>query len=66
MQQVSYAHWAIVIVSLLSLLAIAYPASRVLKRMGFSRWWTIVAFIPYANVIALWVLSFIRWPADRR
>jgi hypothetical protein len=54
------------IVALLSLLAIAYPASRVLKRMGFSRWWTIVAFIPYANVIALWVLSFIRWPADRR
>ena len=62
----SYAHWAVVIGAFLCLLAVAYPASRVLKRMGFSRWWTLVAFIPYVNVVALWVIAFIQWPADRR
>ncbi|MNE03566.1 hypothetical protein [uncultured Brevundimonas sp.] len=48
------------------LVFLGYPAARILRRLGFSRWWVILAFIPYANLLGLWILAFIRWPIDRR
>jgi len=59
----SISHWAIVGVVLFVL---GYPASRVLKRIGFSRWWVVVALIPYVNVVGLWILAFVKWPIERR
>ena len=59
-------HWLVVLVVGVAFAIVAYPAARILKRMGFSRWWTLVAFIPYLNVAALWVLAFVRWPNDQR
>ena len=59
----SISHWAIVGVVLFVL---GYPASRVLKRIGFSRWWIVVALIPYVNVVGLWILAFVKWPIERR
>jgi hypothetical protein len=40
---------------------VAYPIGRILGRIGFSPFWSIVAFIPFVNLIALWVLAFIDW-----
>jgi hypothetical protein len=37
-----------------------------LKRIGFSRWWVVVALIPYVNVVGLWILAFVKWPIERR
>lgn len=55
-------HWIVVGVVLFVL---GYPAARVLKRLGFSRWWVVVALIPYVNVVGLWVLAFVKWPISR-
>ena len=49
-------HWVVVGVALLVL---GYPIARILQRLGFSRWWTLVALIPYANVVGLWALAFV-------
>ena len=56
-------HWVVVGVALLVL---GYPIARILQRLGFSRWWTLVALIPYANVVGLWALAFVKWPLERR
>lgn len=41
----------------------AVPGAIILRRLGFSRWWVILAMLPYANIVGLWVLAFVRWPA---
>ena len=56
-------HWIVVGVTLVVL---GYPSARILWRLGFSRWWVVVALIPYANVVGLWALAFVRWPLERR
>lgn len=56
-------HWIIVC---LALLLLGFPAMRILRRLGFSGWWVILAFLPWANVVALWVLAFIKWPVEER
>jgi len=36
---------------------------RILRRLGFSPWWVLLAFVPIANVIGLWNLSKMPWQA---
>jgi len=48
---------------LLVLMLLAVPIASILHRAGRSRWWTLIAFIPLINLIALWVFAFSRWPA---
>jgi len=50
---------------ILMVVVVAYPAGRILGRMGFSPLWTILAFVPGLNLIALWVLAFADWPGRR-
>jgi len=35
---------------------------RILRRMGYSGWWSLISFLPVINVIGLWVLSRLPWP----
>jgi hypothetical protein len=45
------------------LLAVNFVAAiKILHRMGYSGWWSILSVIPIANVIGLWILSKVRWP----
>ena len=48
----------------LAILAII-PSVIILRRMGYSGWWAILAAISPINIIALWVLALIRWPIER-
>lgn len=41
---------------------LATPVATILKRVGFSPWRVMLFFIPGVNLIALWVLSRVRWP----
>jgi hypothetical protein len=34
----------------------------VLRRVGFSGWWSVVAVIAPINLIALWIFALIDWP----
>jgi hypothetical protein len=55
----SVVHWVIVL-GLLAL--IGFPVAKILRRLGLSRWWTILAFVPLLNLFGLWALSAVRWP----
>jgi len=65
MGSISIWHWLIVF---FVLAAVAIPTAKILGKAGFSKWWTILAFIPWLNLAALWVFAFVQWPAtpDRR
>jgi uncharacterized membrane protein YhaH (DUF805 family) len=39
------------------------PCIRIVRRVGYSGWWALLMIVPGVNVIALWALAFIRWPA---
>lgn len=43
---------------------VLYPTGRILQRLGFSPFWSVVAMIPLANLIGLWVLAMIDWPRE--
>lgn len=51
---------------LLTLLVILVPLfwimGRAVSKSGFSRWWALLGFVPLANVVALWVFAFSKWP----
>jgi hypothetical protein len=44
MGSMSIWHWLFVI---LFIAVLSIPISKILNRLGFSRWWTIVYFIPF-------------------
>ena len=52
-------HWLmfVIIVAL-----VAYPVGRILKRMGFSPLWAILAFLPLLNLLGLWIVALSDWP----
>jgi hypothetical protein len=56
-------HWVMPLgMPLLLIIIVAVPVANILHRAGRSRWWTILAFVPLANLIGLWVFAFTRWP----
>jgi len=60
-------HWLMAaVMPLLLVVLFATPLASILHRAGRSRWWTIVAFVPLANLIGLWVFAFSRWPSQER
>lgn len=57
-------HWFMaIIMPVFMVILVGIPVASILHRAGRSRWWTILAFIPLLNLIALWVFAFARWPA---
>ena len=56
-------HWIMALVMPLLLVILAgVPVARILHRAGRSRWWTILAFLPFVNLVGLWLFAFSRWP----
>ena len=49
---------------ILAVLAVI-PSVFILRRMGYSGWWAILAAISPINIIGLWVLAFVPWPVER-
>jgi hypothetical protein len=54
-------HW--IVMAIFALLAL-YPIGRILSRIGFSPFWALVALVPLANLIGLWVVALATWPRD--
>ncbi len=52
-------HWIVFIVTVV---VIVYPLGRILGRIGLSPFWSILAFVPVVNLVALWVLAYTAWP----
>eukprot|EP01036_Dinobryon_divergens_P011584 gene11584-biopygen10319 len=47
-------HWLIFVVMVA---AILYPVGLILKRLGFSPLWSVLALVPGVNLVALWILA---------
>jgi hypothetical protein len=45
--------------------AVLYPIGRILNRIGFSPLWSVLVFVPFFNLVGLWVLASIDWPEQR-
>ncbi|EJL28503.1 hypothetical protein PMI01_03515 [Caulobacter sp. AP07] len=65
MGSMSWIHWLVVGLALLATgFVLGFPAARILRRAGFSPWWSFLVLVPYLNVVALWVFAFVRWPLE--
>ena len=42
-------------------LVILSPVIKILRRTGYSEWWSLLLFVPVANVIGLWCFAYARW-----
>ena len=60
-------HWSVLhwVVFTVFAVLVLYPTGRILQRMGFSPFWSVVALIPFANLIGLWVVATVPWPQGR-
>lgn len=47
-------HWLIFV---LIIAAFLYPVGLILKRLGFSPFWSVVALVPGFNLIGLWIVA---------
>ncbi|KZK84834.1 hypothetical protein PsW64_01615 [Pseudovibrio sp. W64] len=65
MMMEGFALWQVVIM-IVWILVVVIPIARILNRLGFSRIWTILAFIPLVNLIFLWILAYVHWPVEDR
>lgn len=62
----SPAHWLVVLLLVIPLLALLIvPACRIFRRAGFSGAWGLTMVIPLLGILALWVLAFLKWPSDK-
>jgi predicted PurR-regulated permease PerM len=41
---------------------VVWPAARICRRLGFSRWLGVLAVIPVANLVLLWFVAVAQWP----
>ncbi len=51
------------LILLMSILVVV-PVWKILGRLGFNGAWALISIIPPANIIALWLLAFGKWPKD--
>ncbi|MHC6800150.1 hypothetical protein ACYTR9_07515 [Vibrio antiquarius] len=55
--------WQLIILSLIVLIPILLFGP-ILKKAGFSKWWSFIMLVPIVNIIAIWVFAHIKWPAE--
>lgn len=64
---VSLAFSLVAIVIFLPLLVLWFWATvRVLHKMGYSGWWSLLTLLPPLPLVALWIVAFSDWPSQRR
>lgn len=57
--------WHLIVFAIAAAL-ILYPTGRILQRLGFSPFWSVIALVPFVNLIGLWVVATVPWPRDER
>ena len=49
---------------LLLALVVCWPLAKIAGRVGFSRWWAVLALVPIVNLVLVYVFAFAKWPTD--
>ncbi|MGH6771782.1 MAG: hypothetical protein ACRECO_22505 [Xanthobacteraceae bacterium] len=52
--------------ALLYIVGVVVPSMIVVRRIGYSRWWGLIALVPFVNMVMLWVLASASWPIEER
>ena len=55
----------ILLVPLAIVVLVVWMVSRVLRKAGYSGWWSVTALVPLVNLVMLWMFAFADWPALR-
>jgi ABC-type proline/glycine betaine transport system permease subunit len=50
---------------IIAFVIIGVPTGIILKRLGYSEWWSLVIFIPGGALVGLWVLAYANWPGPK-
>lgn len=56
------AHW---LTMLLWVVVIVLPFWKIFSKAGFSGWLSLLLLLPLVNLVVLYVVAFVRWPARR-
>jgi hypothetical protein len=63
MGSMSLMHWLVVFFYLGFVYIITgIPVARIMRRTGYSGWWSLLVLISLVNLIGLWEFAFARWP----
>ncbi len=49
----------------LAFLSTAVPIWKILRRAGYSGWWTLVWFIPVVNCVGVVLFAYRSWPVEK-
>jgi len=62
------AYWSIWHWIMFALFAVIflYPISVILRRIGYSPFWALLAIFPLLNFIGLWFVAFSQWPSESK
>jgi uncharacterized membrane protein YhaH (DUF805 family) len=44
---------------------VVFPIVKILQKAGFSGWLAVLALIPLANLIGLWLFAMLPWPNQK-
>jgi len=53
------------ILIVLYLFVVVFPIWKILDRMGFPGWLSLLSLVPILNLVMLWVLALREWPVER-
>jgi hypothetical protein len=54
-----------IVIIMIVLAAVVWPAARICRRVGLSPLLGILAVVPLANVLLLWYVALAPWPASK-
>ncbi len=53
--------WQVIIL----IVIVGVPVAKILSKAGFSKWFCVLAIIPFINIVFLWVFAYVSWPNQR-
>jgi hypothetical protein len=57
--------WHLLNLPILAVIAfvLIFPVSRILKRLGWNPWFSLLSVVPLLNIGLLWAVAYAQWPA---
>lgn len=56
--------WQLIIIAVLIVIPVLIFGP-VVRKAGFSRWWSLLLAVPLINLIMIWVFAFMEWSAEK-
>jgi hypothetical protein len=53
----------IIFAAVAMVIVVVWPMMRICEKAGFPSWYGLFGLVPVANVLLLWFLAFVPWPA---